>query len=253
MLSGNIILAHPDGRLADGVQHILCYKHPSIHIERATEGRNVLMMQSFMRADAVLMDMNLPDMPGAHLIHELKSDIVNPYVLVCSGDRSRQAERQALRMGANGYYAAPVNVENLCRELEAYLKMRFERAKTEQICLAEAMLQRVFVEYGIPSDLKGYAYLKYAVRLLSAGEASLESVGALYERIGERFGCSAASIERGIRYAVVQCSERAGDAVSKKRSNKQFIALLIEECRSANPTLIAPRVSVFASGRRVFK
>ena len=252
MLSGTVILAHTNEGLTERIGRLLCSGHPALHIERTPYGRDVLTLQSLMRADAILMEMDLTDMTGAHLLHELRRDIVNPYVLVCSGDRSIRAEQKAIMMGANGYCAAPVNVPEVCSRLETQLRRRAESIDAQKMVLEEAMLQRVFIDRGISSDLKGYVYLKQAIRLLAAGECSLKSMGELYERIGARFGRSGRTVERDIRYAVARCWERRREE-EERPGNAQFLARLMEECDSVKPTLITPRVSVFASGRRVFR
>ena len=117
--------------------------------------------------------------------------------------------------------------------------------------MPEAMLQRVFADSGIPFDLKGYRYLKCAVDLLVSGEAQLESIGELYKKIGEKYGCRPAVIERNIRYAIGLCGSlrKEGGRVA----NRQFIAGLMEQQHAQTQTMCAPRVSVFGSGRRLFR
>ena len=103
-------------------------------------------------------------------------------------------------------------------------------------------------------DCKGGCLsIYYLLRaMLAAGECSLKAIGELYDKIGARFGRSGRTVERDIRYAVARCWERR--RVEEGRpGNAQFLAKLMEECDSVKPTLITPRVSVFASGRRVFR
>ncbi len=251
MLSGTVIFAHTDAMLASTVMNMLRVNSPCVHMERAACGAEALMMQSLMRADAVVMDMNFPDMSGIHLLRELKSDIVNPYVMVCARDRCLQTERRILRMGANSVVHMPVDAAQVCARLEEQLGRRSEGTYFHA-ALEEMMLQRVFAEYGIPCSMKGYVYLKSALRFLCSGQGSIEAMGELYERIAAQHGSSARNVEHSIRYAIERCWANK-DAAENRPKNREFIMKLMEECRGGRQTLIKPRVSVLSSGRRVFR
>ena len=117
--------------------------------------------------------------------------------------------------------------------------------------LAEQVLQRVFMDYGIPCSLKGYRFLRAALGLMSGGSA--ETMSRLYDRIGEMFGCSGACVERSIRYVIDRCWSRSRFAHFPRPGNGEFIALLLEECRSGAHMLLDPKISVHTSDRRTFK
>ncbi len=229
---------------------MLSMNSPAVHLQRAFCGEEALMLQSVMRADAVLMGMNLPDMSGAHLLCELKRDIVNPYVMVCSRDFSLEADRRILRLGANSVVHAPVDAAKVCTQIEEQLKSRSEVGGCA--ALEEAMLQRIFMDYGISCSMKGYVYLKCAVRLLCSRMASVDAMNELYEMIALRHASCAKSVERSIRYAVEKCWEKKGSE-EKRPGNREFLIKLMEECRGGRQTIIKPRVSLISSGRRVFR
>ncbi len=251
VLSGTVIFAHTDAALVGGVMNMLRINSPCVHVEQTTRGAQALMMQSLMRADAVVMGMNLPDMSGLHLLRELKNDIVDPYVMVCTREQGLQAERRILRMGANSVVHAPVDIARVCAQIENQLSLRSE-GNYFHTTLEETMLQRVFAEYGIPCSMKGYVYLKCALRMLCSGQSSIEAMGELYERIASQHASNAKSIERSMRYAIARCWENRG-AEEKRPGNREFLMTLMEECRGGRQTLIKPRVSVLGTGRRVFR
>lgn len=249
MLGGMVILAHRNPAVSASIERMIIEGLPSVHIEKAERGADVLALQSVMRADAVLVDMNLPDMPGEHLLFELRRDVAKPCIIACSADGSVQARRRAIRAGASEFVTEPVDGKKVMALIENRLGMRTEMRGSG---IPEAMLQRIFAEQGVPFDLKGYRYLKYALTLLTAGEAQLEPIRSLYGQIGERFGCMPDAVERNIRYAIGLCRQHQPKD-GGKQGNRQFIARLLEESRSALPTLIEPKVSVFRGGQRVFR
>ncbi len=251
MLAGTVIIAHNDPMLTAGVERILNGNCPGVKVERTERGRDALMMQSLMRADAVLTGLSFADMPGEHLVRELRRDIANPYIMVCARERSG-AEKRALAMGAHRFVPIPADVMQVSDIIEEQLRLRAGKADSYG-SMAETMLQRIFADYGIPCGLKGYAFMKHALMLLNEGEARLDSMKDLYEKVGMRFGCGAGAVEHGIRYAIMQCSRRMDFRQEMKLSNKAFIAQLLEDAEAGRQTMIKPRVSVFCSGRRVFR
>lgn len=248
MLNGTVILAHGDALLTAGIERILTMNHPGVHVEKARSGREALILQSLMRADVVLMDENPADMPAMHLLQELRKDIVRPFVILCAAGKTERACDRTLRRGADCCVFPPVDMVRVCDLISESLAGRADEALNGG--LPEMMLQRLFADNGIPCDLKGYMFLKYALALLNMGKGSLNSMRRLYEQIGERFGCGAGAVEHGIRYAVGLCMQRTGGEAA---GNRQFIARLIEESGMSNMTMLKPRVSVFCSGRRVFR
>ena len=155
-------------------------------------------------------------------------------------------------MGANRFIPFPADVMKVSELIAEQLQLRSGRNE-EYTSIAERMLQRLFMDYGIPCDLKGYAFMKHALVLLNSGEARLESMKEMYEKIGMRFGCGASAVEHAIRYAVARCSARLENQGEGKISNKAFIARLMEDAAAGRQTMIKPRISIFCSGRRVFR
>lgn len=248
MLSGTVLFVGRSRKNALAITQIMAARYPSVHAEYADNGAKALQIQSVLRPEVVLIDMELRDMTTEHLICELKRDIVNPFVVVCAGCMKEQERRRIIRMGANEVVETPKDGVKLEELIERQLIRRMKKGGNR---LNGASLQRIFAEAGVSFNLKGYKYLEYALMLLLAEEAELEPIGALYERIGERFGCMGQSVERNIRYAIKLCegqSEGWGDM-----GNKEFISRLIAQREKCTSTLCSPRVSVFCSGYRVFK
>lgn len=249
MLRGTVIFAHQDASMINGVMNMLSFNSPALQLHRASCGREAIRLQSVMRADAVLMGMNLPDMSGTHLLCELKRDIVDPYIMVCSREYSHESDRNILRLGANSVVHAPVNAAEICLRLETQIKERGESGFGSQ--LEENLLQRIFMDYGVSCSMNGYAYLKCAVRLLRSRTASIDAMSELYEMIAVRYASTAKNVERSIRYAIERCWEKK-DEQQPRPGNKEFLIKLMEECRGGRQTILKPRISILTSGRRVF-
>lgn len=247
MAGGNVLFAHSNAMLVSSVERLVTSENPRVHTECASGGKDALTIQSVMRADVIVLSMNQPDMTGEHLIHELKSDIARPFIIVLGKEIDAQARRRIRRMGAD-----EVMGEEKVIDTGRMIKEQLNRREQEtRGALPEATLQRLFADRGIPFDLKGYQYMKYALMLLGNGEAQIEPIQSLYKRIGEKYGCKPSSVERNIRYAVGLCGDKGEK--SEKIGNRKFIANLMEQGLSDIHTMYSPRISVFASGRRLFR
>lgn len=247
MLRGTVLFAGCSRMYGAAVGQILTSRHPMVHMEYAKNGREALQIQGLLRPEIVLMGMKPSDMTGEHLICELRRDVARPFIIACADRLSEPEYRKIMRMGANEIIQDPVDVIKTGELIE---KQLVQQRTASGRGMAERSLQRLFVEAGVPFELKGYRYLEYALGLLDGGEMKLDPIGALYERIGERYGCGAASVERNIRYAIAQCAER-NERLSGM-GNKQFISRLLSEREANAGRIYNPRVSVFCSGRRVF-
>ncbi len=249
MGNGMIIFAHRDEVLLKRVEEAVCLRCPKIHIERTTDGRELLMMQAFLRADAVVLNAYLSDVSVEHVIYELKRDIVNPYVVVY--ERNESMRRKWIGLGADAVIGAQTDLIRFGEEVETRIKRRREGHVD---LLAERLLQRLFMERGIPCSLKGYRFLKTALILLSG--CAFENAGSmnrLYEKIAQRHGCSAACVERNIRYVIELCWNRSAYAERMRPGNAEFIAQILEMADTEKERLLDPKISVYCSHRRVFK
>lgn len=87
---------------------------------------------------------------------------------------------------------------------------------TEDIILEE--ITKMMIELGIPAHLRGYYYLREAVRMTAE---DMELVGSvtklLYPEIAKKFKCTGEKVERAIRNSI---------EVSWERGNTEFLEIL---------------------------
>jgi len=107
MLSGTIIFVNGDSGIAADMESAMTELNPTLQITEASTGRETLELQAATRAEAVVMDAEIPDMESAQLIRALKRDIVNPYVMVCMTEWNMQRNRMMLKLGAGECIYAP--------------------------------------------------------------------------------------------------------------------------------------------------
>lgn len=97
-------------------------------------------------------------------------------------------------------------------------------------------IEKIFLDLGIPPNVKGYKYLIAATILTEQTPAIMESfTKKLYPAVAAEYGTSAAVTERAIRYSIEKAWERCpaetsqkyfGNAISPRKgkpTNSEFI------------------------------
>lgn len=105
----------------------------------------------------------------------------------------------------------------------------------------EEQVTRMLRSLGVPTNLRGYAYLKSALTLALMQPEMLRGLGRrLYPAVAREHGASAASVERAIRHAIAATWMRGGgercrmmmgrecSCVGDHPSNGEFLAMLAD-------------------------
>ena len=82
-------------------------------VGEAETGREVLDLQSDLRPDVVLMDLDMPEMGGVEAIKQLKIDSPKTRVLVLTVDDTKEAIYEAIQAGASGYLSKSSKLDDL--------------------------------------------------------------------------------------------------------------------------------------------
>ena len=126
---------------------------------------------------------------------------------------------------------------NFLNDLEQYFKdTPLEMAINHNINI-ETRLEFLLPFLGIPTNIQGYEYIKYAIILVCNDEKKLKKVTTgLYNDIGKKFNSNASRVERSMRHAIDICFSRMDlkmakwlfgysvDPVKGKCTNTEFIS-----------------------------
>lgn len=81
-------------------------------------------------ADAVLLDMTLPEMNGVQALQEIRAINANVPVIVATGETSDEIRQSCERLGVQAYLSKPVDYKELSRALRLALSDR--KVNTEE-------------------------------------------------------------------------------------------------------------------------
>ncbi len=94
-------------------------------------------------ADAVLLDMTLPEMHGTQVLREIRSVNASVPVLVISAEASEQLREQCERLGVQAYLSKPVNYDALLAAIEAALETPPEDAELVTLRLPARIVRQL--------------------------------------------------------------------------------------------------------------
>jgi signal transduction histidine kinase len=113
----------------DLVENILAYR-PRVHLITAMQAHLGLELANQHRPDLILLDLNLPDMPGHEALARLRAEPGTHHtpVIVLSADPTSAASHRLLVAGAHAYLTKPFAVEDLLNAIDTALEREAKQA-----------------------------------------------------------------------------------------------------------------------------
>ena len=198
--------------------------------------------------DVLVMDIIMPRRYGFMALEELKGmdEAIRPKVIVLTGLARDDFIARAIQLGACYYMVKPFDMNLLySRIVEVAGRTVEERVEGAEECGAETLddqITNLFLTLGIPANIKGYQYLREAVRMVVENRDVINRITKeLYPGVAKRFDTSASKVERAMRHAIeVAWSRGRLDSVNQmygcrlfdemdRPTNGEFISCVAEK------------------------
>lgn len=201
-------------------------------------------------ADVILLDIIMPQMDGYSFLEALREQQLEkkPKVVVVSALARDDFVARAVSMGADYFVVKPFDGSTLIARLREVIgrnTVPLEGGRVSAVGHAPTIdekLAGLFLTIGIPAHIKGYQYLREAVKMVVDNPDIINRITKeLYPGIGKRFNTSASKVERAIRHAIeVAWSRGRIDTLNKafgcrvatredKPTNGEFIAMIADK------------------------
>lgn len=209
-----------------------------------TEGDKLIELINMYSPDIVIMDIVLQKCDGFKVLESLPKNIKTK-VIVQSSLSIDGFINKAISLGAKYYCIKPFDIQTLKDRIndimspEAQSKVFFNAKTPNHI---EEKITNIFITVGIPAHIKGYQFLREAIKLAIANPEIINSITKkLYPTIAEKYDTSASKVERAIRHAIEVAWNRGkieninnlfGIKVyssNEKPTNGEFIALVADK------------------------
>ena len=207
------------------------------------DGEELVQLCRVKQPDVVVMDLVLTGLDGLEALEQLGTLEPKPQVIITSGFLHEGLVEQAKALGADYFMPKPyrpATVLERCRQLHAGVEPQGAALSAGEENL-ELRVTAIIHEIGVPAHIKGYQYLREAIRLAVEDMEVINAVTkVLYPTVARKFGTTPSRVERAIRHAIEVAWDRGdletlqkyfGYTVSNakgKPTNSEFIAMIAD-------------------------
>ena len=175
----------------------------------AENAREALEMVKLVHPNAIVADLIMPQTDGFFLLERLSGGEYGPMpkIIMLSAVSSESLYARAIALGATYYMNKPFSMDTLYQRLLDFFDLRkLDIQKQPALVRSKSLDERItsiFLSIGIPAHIKGYQFLKEAIKLVIKKPEIINSITKqLYPSIARNFETSPSKVERAIRHAI---------------------------------------------------
>ena len=213
-------------------------------------GATLLQLVENKTPDVIIMDAFLMHIDALGVLQRLnKLNLMKrPLVIVFSSIDKSQFELEVLKAGADYYFLKPIEPSLLAERITQLYSWKDMGNKNNVINSVESNIEvtisEIMHQIGVPAHIKGYQYLREAIKRSVNDPEMLNSVTKiLYPTVAKAFSTTPSRVERAIRHAIEVAWDRGDvDVLSSyfgytiqsergKPTNSEFIAMIADKLR----------------------
>jgi len=205
----------------------------------AHNGEEALNILKNNNLDVMVLDLVMPIIDGFGVLEQMQKGACK--VIVASMLSQDIFIAKAMNLGADYYLLKPFNFSILEEKiLEQTRKVSHKITKANKT--SDERITNIFITVGIPAHIKGYQFLREAIKLAIDNPDIINSITKrLYPSVADKFDTSPSKVERAIRHAIEVAWNRGkienintlfGVRVyshNEKPTNGEFIALVADK------------------------
>lgn len=221
------------------------------------DGNEALNKIIELQPDVIIIDLLLPNVDGISLLEDLNGLNLTkePFIIITSSITFLDTIEYSFQLGADYYIMKPYCMEYVVRRIMQIVinNKKVKRVKSEGSIVSEKMYEEyaiinavtdVLIELGVPTNVKGYQYIRDSIVLAIHDMSMLHYITKLiYPSIAAKYDATPSSVERAIRNAIEICFTRTGgdvlyhtfgnaiDVNKGKVTNSEFIGLIADKLR----------------------
>ncbi|MEG1311835.1 MAG: sporulation transcription factor Spo0A [Romboutsia sp.] len=228
----------------------------------AKDGIEALDLVQRTQPDLLVLDVIMPHLDGLGVIEKLNAMNIAkmPKIIVLSAVGQDKITQSAINLGADYYIVKPFDfvifinrirelVTNVVGHMESrprgHADIQMTRSDfVKNVGNIETEITNIIHEIGVPAHIKGYLYLREAIKMVIENVELLGAVTKeLYPSIAKKFNTTPSRVERAIRHAIeVAWSRGKVDTINQlfgytvhntkgKPTNSEFIAMIADKLR----------------------
>lgn len=246
----NVMLVDDNAELRRSIRGALEKQEGITVTAECSSGLEALEALGKTKTDVIVLDIIMPQMDGYCFLEEMHRQALEapPQVIVVSALGRDDFIMRAVEMGARYYMIKPFEASALITRIRevcgrgAVMPENAHTAAANHTPTIDERLAGLFLTIGIPAHIKGYQFLREAVKMVVENPDVINRITKeLYPGIGKRFNTTASKVERAIRHAIeVAWSRGRIDTLNKafgcrvatpedKPTNGEFIAMIADK------------------------
>ncbi|MBQ9370289.1 MAG: sporulation transcription factor Spo0A [Clostridia bacterium] len=239
----SIVVVDDDPEFLSSVKFFFTSERGYQVVGTATSGTEGVREILRTKPDVVILDMILPETDGLEVMTEARLSGSKAKYIVLSAIGGDEYAARAIKGGAAGYMLKPVSFLSLKNRIdELFENADLPPVRPVQNKMLDERITNIFISVGIPAHIKGYQFLREAIKMAVACPDIINSITKrLYPEVANRFDTSASKVERAIRHAIEVAWNKGkieninqifGVKVysgNEKPTNGEFIALVADK------------------------
>lgn len=199
--------------------------------------------------DIIFLDFIMPGMDGIAILEAMKKEKIQKKVIVLSSFLEDYALKMIKKYHVDYYMLKPVSLDSLEQRAIDLLKSSDVKEVSEDL---ELKTSELLHNLGVPSQIKGYQYLREGILLLYQNTDFIGGITRnLYPEIARRHDTTASRVERAIRHAIEVSWNRGDYSIMTKLfghsidfdrakpTNSEFLVTISDALRLGNTSIFA--------------
>ncbi len=214
----------------------------------AKNGAELLKCYEEFHPEVIIMDAFLQHIDAMGVISRInmKDPVKRPLIIVMSGIDNPNFEREITKCGVDYYFLKPIDPQMMAERIIQIsswkgvgITAHYEAQEDLTVVITEILHQ-----IGVPAHIKGYQYVREAIKLTVENPEMLNSVTKiLYPTVAKNFKSTSSRVERAIRHAIEVAWDRGdvevlnsyfGYTIQSQRgkpTNSEFVAMISDKIR----------------------
>lgn len=214
----------------------------------ASNGVEALEIINREKPDLVVLDIIMPHLDGIGVLEKLVNSGMQPRpkVIMLTAFGQQNVTQKAIELGADYYILKPFDFEVLANRIRQLVDGETVPSYTPPVKTKnlDVAVTNIIHEMGVPAHIKGYQYLREAIKMVVDEVSLLGGVTKeLYPLIAQKYSTTPSRVERAIRHAIELAWDRGNTEMMNKffgytinldrgkPTNSEFIAMIADKLR----------------------
>ena len=243
-----ILIADDNALPRKMLAHAIAQEQDMELVAAVANGVQALEQLRTAHIDVVILDLIMPQLDGFGVLEALavQEGTQMPQVVVTCAIGNDDIVSRDVELGARYYLMKPYDCAVILRRIRELSSFAPVQAPAQPAVIhgksMDEKIASMFLTIGIPAHIKGYQFLREAVKQVVAHPDMINRITKeLYPTIAQRFGTTPSKVERAIRHAIEVAWNRGridminqmfGHCVytpNDKPTNGEFIALIADK------------------------